>query len=284
MCPGVDNTAACLARLAGCDPESTAPAFVVTGIDHGSFFTSLTCGGVDVLARLKELGYCRSDDQLPAAVSALDRQAAVVTGYRAVFAAWRELGYMPAISDRHAVENWPWILNREGELPFGIVRTTVKERQAAYERCRETIQGYLAGRVESSQLTAHGAGPLTALMHARAGGPGTIFTANYRNQGQIPGFPPGAVVETRCRFDAAGVQPLCSPMPDLLRAIVLPQVLRQERVVDIALHGSFDELVALVATDPLCARLLFGQVRTMVRALLKANRDWLENPRLLDFS
>ena len=35
-----------------------------------------------------------------------------------------------------------------------------------------------------------------------------LYTANYMNIGQIPGAPEGAVVETRCLFDAAGVHPL----------------------------------------------------------------------------
>ena len=54
-----------------------------------------------------------------------------------------------------------------------------------------------------------------------------------------------------------------------------------ERPVSIARTPS-DELVALVAGDPMCCRLAVGDCRRMVRELLHANRQWIRNPRLLE--
>ena len=71
--------------------------------------------------------------------------------------------------------------------------------------------------------------------------------------------------------------------PVLDPALVLPQVLRQEAIIDIALTGSFDELVALITTDALCSRLEMGSCRVMVRQMLEATAEWIGNPRLLDF-
>jgi len=103
------------------------------------------------------------------------------------------------------------------------------------------------------------------------------------NIGQLPGFPEGAVVETRCMFDKAGVHPLCSKMPDILKPIVLPHVLRQENSIDIILHGTFKELVALIMTDPMCCQLSPHECRQMVRELLEANKSFIKNPELLEF-
>jgi alpha-galactosidase/6-phospho-beta-glucosidase family protein len=103
------------------------------------------------------------------------------------------------------------------------------------------------------------------------------------NIGQISDLPTGAVVETRCRFDGAGVHPFASPMPAILKILTLPHVLRQEAIIDIALSGSFDEMVALVVTDPMCCRLTPGQGREMMKEMLSANREWIQNPRLLEF-
>lgn len=283
MCPGVDAQARRMAQLAGCPPDAPVD-FVNTGIDHGSWFTSLTCGGVDVLARLKELGYCRSDDALPSEVITED-PLAKASGNRAVFAMWRTLGYLPSISDRHAVENWPWIVAREsGDLPFGVRRTSIAERREAKTRSWERHERFVATQDESILGSlGHGDDPIVAVIESLLGHRSFLCTANLPNIGQIPGFPEGAVVETRCRFDGSGAHPFVSPMPDLLKALVLPIVLRQEAIIDIALNGTFDDLVALVYTDPQCCRLLPHQCRAMVREMLEANRALIRNPRLLEF-
>jgi alpha-galactosidase len=138
----------------------------------------------------------------------------------------------------------------------------------------------------SSDLSAseHGNDPIVKVIEALSGFAPFEYVGNYRNIGQIPQLPLDSVVETRCRYDSAGIHPFVSPMPTLLEILVRPHVLRQEALIGIALNGSFDELVALVATDPLCSHLDFGQCRGMVRAMLEANRSLIANPRLLEFS
>ena len=124
---------------------------------------------------------------------------------------------------------------------------------------------------------------MVTVIEALEGHRSFLFGSNYRNQGQIPQLPADAVVETRVRFDGAGVHPLASPMPAVLVPYVLPIVLRQEAIIDIALTGAFDELVALVAGDPLCSRLAVGDCRRMMQELMEANRPWIQNPKLLEF-
>lgn len=281
MCPGVEGGARALAKIAGASAESKLE-FNVTGIDHGSWFTSLYADGLDVLQRLKELGYYRSDDKLPSKVST-DDPLAERAAFRAGFAVWREIGYMPSIGDRHTVENWPWfILGDRARLPYGIERTSITERRKWKQRQGEKVA--LAAK-EGDQLSSgrqgHGDDPIVKVIEALSGNGGFRWTSNYRNLGQIPDFPPDAVVETRCLFDATGVNPLCSPMPKVLQTLVLPHVLRQEAILDIALQGSFDELVAVVQTDPLCSRLPLGACRKMVREMLLANKALIQNKRLL---
>ena len=111
-----------------------------------------------------------------------------------------------------------------------------------------------------------------------------MIGANYGNIGQIPELPQGAVVETRCRFDGTGVHPLCSPLPAALRPYIFPHVLRQEAAIDIALTGTFDEFVSLVQSDPMCQKLDAGECRQMMKDMLTANKKFITNERLLDFS
>jgi alpha-galactosidase/6-phospho-beta-glucosidase family protein len=71
-------------------------------------------------------------------------------------------------------------------------------------------------------------------------------------------------------------------MPAVVQMLTASHVMRQEAIIDIALHGTFDELSALVMTDPLCSRLKMGECRSMVREMLQANRELIQNPRLLE--
>jgi alpha-galactosidase/6-phospho-beta-glucosidase family protein len=287
MCPGVEGVVSCLVRMAG-KGDATRIDFTVTGIDHGSWFTRVYADGVDVLARIKEMGYYRSDDRLPGEVRA-DDPLAEVAHMRADFALWREVNYMPAIGDRHMIENWPNFLavspgTPESTLPFAIKRTHIDERQAWYDQARVPLQEY-AQTGDEAKLGAqgHGDDPIVTVIEALSGQRTFVFTSNYTNIGQIPQLPLGAVVETRCQFDAAGVHPHCSPMPPIITTLVAPHVLRQEAIIDIALTGTFDELVALVISDPMCCRLKIGECRQMVREMLEANRALIQNSKLLEF-
>ncbi|MFB3890652.1 MAG: hypothetical protein ACE15C_01370 [Phycisphaerae bacterium] len=277
MCPGAEHHARMLARLAGLEGEVDC---TVTGIDHGSWLTRCVAGGRDVLAALKAKGWCRSDDKLPTRAETPDAMAETA-GSRAIFAVWREIGYMPCLSDRHSCENWPWFLAAESDrLPFGIKRTSIAERYVWRDHARKRLEDFIASGTAGS--LGHGDDPVVAVIESLAGHRSFLYGSNYANIGQIPELPLGAVVETRCRFDGAGVHPLASPMPEILRALVLPHIIRQEAVIGIALSGSFDELVALVMTDPLCSRLPMGRCREMVREMVLANAALIPNKLLLE--
>ena len=280
MCPGVEMQARSMAKLAGA-PLDARLDYVVTGIDHGSWFTRLNANGVDILSRLKELGYYRSDDQLPSDAVTKDPLAESARN-RAVFALWRETGYLPSTGDRHHVENHPWfIANETGKLPFAIKRTTIEERQGWRAKQRERLERYLTHHDESQY--GHGDDPVCEVVESLCGYKSFLYGANFRNIGQIAGAPVDAVVETRCLFDSAGVHPLCSPLPESLKIMVLPHIYRQEAMIEVVLRGNFDEFVALVITDPLCSRLSIGDCRQMMKELLLANRAFITNPRLLEF-
>jgi alpha-galactosidase/6-phospho-beta-glucosidase family protein len=284
MCPGIQETVAELAMLAGVDP-SAPKDYVNTGIDHGAWFTELHAGNVDVLAKLKELGFCESDDAEFMHGKPREEWPAEAASMRALFAVWREIGYIPSIRDRHCTENWPWFLNVQPDpLPYGIVRTFIGERQEGRVDRKEALGRYVQTEDDSilGEL-GHGDDPICTIIECLEGYGSFMWSANMPNVGQIPGFPDGAVVETRCRFDSAGVHPMASPMPNILKTIVLPQVLRQEEILDIALTGAFDDLVALMTTDPLCSRLPMGKVREMVREMVTAEKQWIQNKRLLEF-
>ena len=282
MCPGVDEQAKLLCRIAGFANDARID-FTVAGIDHGSWFTSLMADGKDVLAILKKQGYCRSDGKLPKPVKGHD-PLAEDSGSIAVFALWRELGYMPALNDRHQTENFPWFLAKDSpaDIPYRIKRTSIQDRRN-WRKGRIKLYSN-AGSALEKLSAGHGDDPVVEVIESLAGFRSLTYSVNYRNIGQTPQLPADAVVETRARFDAAGVHPFASPLPPIPTITVLPHVLRQELIVDIALNGTFDDLVAMVLTDPLCSRLELPQCRRMVREMLQANRHLIPNRKLLKFN
>ncbi len=282
LCPGVEGQIDVLAKLAGCTDYRELD-YVVTGVDHGSWLLRLFADGKDVLARLKELGYCRADGVLPTDVMTEDPLAETART-RAAFAVWREIGYLPSLADRHIVEFLPWFIARSApELPYRIKRTSVAERRQWKIEKKRQFEAFLNSGDESLLASfGHGDDPVVAVIESLCGKRSFGYSVNYMNVGQIPGLPDGAVVETRARFDAAGVHPFCSPMPDVLKILTWPTVMRQEAIVDIALSGTFDDLVAVVLTDPLCSHMQIGQCREMMREMLRANGPLIKNPRLME--
>ena len=281
MCPGVEEQVRSFATLIGADVKHGLE-YTVTGIDHGSYFTRLIVGETDVLQTLRHRGFYRSDDQLPSELFVDDPMAMRVHS-RAIFAIWREIGYLPSISDRHAVENFSWFLaNGSEELPFGIQRTSVDQRVAWQAGKEQALRNYIeCGDDQHMNQLGHGDDPVGAVIESLSGHRSFLWGSNYQNVGQTPQAPQGAVVESRCLFDKHGVHPESSPMPAALMPIVLPTIHRQEAIVDIALDGTFDQLVSLVLTDPLCARLDITDCRRMVGSMLQANCHYIVNKRLL---
>ena len=286
MCPGVEFMAMGLIEMAGLNPKTERKDFTCTGIDHGSWFTSLYADGLDVLAILKEKGYYRSDGNVPDMTFNDPLMGECLS--RAAFAIWREIGYMPTISDRHTVENYPWFINNKNsddELSFfSLERTPISVREKMFAEMRDKHTDYLNDEISADQIgSGHGNDPVPTVVEALSGAKDFLWTSNYGNIGQVPDIPEGAVVETRCRFDAAGVHPLVSPMPRILKTLTLPTILRQESVVDIAMDGTFDDFAALMTTDPLCGHLKLGEARNLAMELIEANGDFITNPKLFKF-
>ena len=124
MCPGVETCVRSLAEIAGAAPGSPVD-YTVTGIDHGSWFTRIAAGNLDVMQRLKEMGYCRSDDRLPDQALTEDPHIGLVSGMRAGFAIWRELGTSQASGIAIPLKTGPGSLlaiTRDCPLVFSVPR------------------------------------------------------------------------------------------------------------------------------------------------------------------
>jgi alpha-galactosidase len=186
-----------------------------------------------------------------------------------------EYGHLTYTADRHTCEFFASYITDPGVMDrFGLVRTTVDDRQRAYERNTEAIREWTAGdRRFSKRPSRETAADIIAAITFDQG-----FTdvVNMANIGQIPNLPSGAVVETPGYVDASGASPLTvGPLPEPIRALCTPHAEVQLATVEAGLSGDLAGALTALAADPLCASLPVSDVKKMGMELLEANREYL---------
>jgi len=269
VCHGVRNVMHRYARFLGA--ELADCAFVNTGIDHCAWATDLFIDGRDAGELLLEKGV---DEWLtkPAAGAKEDEALGELYHLRCGLLLWRQLGVLPAISDRHMVEFLPnFIQGMDNLEKYGVERTSIADRENNYATARARTERMLAGEDEL-KLSA-GSDNVAGWIAALDGGPLIEDNLNAPNIGQIPQLPPDAIVETRGILDRSGIRPIVSPMPEQIEAIVRPHVLREELTVEAAVEGDFDRALTVLSGDPLLPSVDIA--RRMLEEMLAANKEWL---------
>ncbi len=246
--------------------------FTTTGIDHCSWLTQFRINGKDGFELLKEKGFYHADGNLPQEAKTLDFFAGA-EGNRAVFALWKELGYLPAISDRHIIEFFPDFLTDKSLMnKYKIRRTSIEERRKGKEAARQKIERWISGKEKTEIGRTNDI--VIELIEALEGKRKLYDVLNFPNIGQIPNLPEGSVVETFCHVDSNGIHSVCAgEMPPLLDAIIKPHILRQEMSIEASLKSSFDLAVSVLAIDPLIKSIT--DARSMLNEMIHANIEYL---------
>jgi len=245
--------------------------FSVAGIDHCSWFLELKARERDLYPRLRAM----SVDELDAGASlghSLDEWAGL-DSLTAGFTLFEALGYLPAISDRHLGEFFPYFLSGDRELRrYNMKRTGISHRQRWGREARERLRAILSGEREPGLSKSRDI--VVDVIEALDGAGAIRTTVNYRNAGQVGGLPDGAVVETAARVSTGRIEPeAVDGLPPQLLAVVEPHIHRQQLAVRAALEGSRELFTAALATDPTVYSL--ERVGELVNALIEANRDHL---------
>ncbi|MFQ5811049.1 MAG: hypothetical protein ACE5JM_15630 [Armatimonadota bacterium] len=269
VCHGVRNVVHRYAQVFGAEFEDCA--FVNTGIDHCAWLTELYVGGRSAAELLTERGVDEWLAKTPAEAEKDDALGGLFS-LRCGLLLWRQLGVLPAISDRHMVEFLPnFLVGMDNVEKFGLVRTTIADREQNYARARARTERMLAGEKEL-KLSA-GSDNVAGWIAALDGGPPIEDNLNAPNIGQIAELPMGSVVETRGILDQTGIRPIVSPMPEQIEAIVRPHVLREELTVEAAVEGDFDKALTVLTRDPLMPSI--DAARPMLAEMIAANKEWL---------
>ena len=186
-----------------------------------------------------------------------------------------KLGVLFGAGDRHVAEFLPGFLNSAAERGdrYGVILTTIEHREELARQRRTGIERFLA---EETSPLAHSDEQLARAMAALAGAGGRAdrFIVNVPNVGQIDNLPRGAVVECMAEIDALGVRPLATgALPHAAHAVIAPHVARQELIVEAALTGRREAVLAALTSDPLV--LDPDMVEPMLDELLAANARFI---------
>jgi alpha-galactosidase len=247
LCSGIINHLWILKDLLGFEDLSQIN-FTVAGIDHCSWFLKLRVQNEDIYPRLRRLS-----------VDELKRQSSFghsrdewsnLDSLAAGFTLFENLGYLPAISDRHLGEFFPFFISSLKKLKqFQMKRTTIQHRLEWGKQARKKLQEIIEGHIDLNLVKTRDI--VVDVINALEGA-GTIrTTVNYPNQGQIVNLPPGSIVETCATIRKGEIIPEeVGVLPPQLQTIVYPHIIRQELVLQAALKGSKELFTAALVSDP----------------------------------
>ncbi|MDR0412089.1 MAG: alpha-glucosidase/alpha-galactosidase [Treponema sp.] len=178
---------------------------------------------------------------------------------------FRRYGLIAAAGDRHLAEFCPhsWYLADPAQIEYwGFALTPVswrihnrerlKQRAAAYRDGIETMLPVLSGE--------EGLNILKALL-----GLGDIITnVNLPNNGQMPGLPIDAIVETNAFFSRDSIQPLLTKgLPTDVNALVLPHVWAHEGIIEAVFEHDVEKAFRVFSYDPSIQNLSLKDARAL---------------------
>jgi galacturan 1,4-alpha-galacturonidase len=259
-------------------PKRTEIYTDVSGINHFTWITEARYGNIDILGLLPqfiekyfEKGYYEHG---PADQYKTDTFA---YANRVKMDMFRRYGVLGAAGDRHLAEfmNKNWYLADPKTVEYWkFALTTVDFRvKQGKERIEETIalaNGTKPVVVEKSPEEA------VDLMKALLGLETRVSNVNFPNQGQVPGFPEGAIVETNCVFSNDCVKPVtANPLPAGPKALVLQNLYNIEECYTGIKERNLDKVFNSFVNQPLCASLSLADARNLFDEMVKNTSQYL---------
>ncbi len=243
----------------------------VLGINHFTFVSSASVGGIDMMPVYMEF----ARERLATGWRATPRDPAdeharyFEDENRVKFDLASRFGIAAAAGDRHLAEFLPqsWYLDRHEAFGFGLTPVDYRKRDQAAKRAQAEAldNGAPLAPAQRSEEA------LVDQLRALAGQGMHLSNANLPNRGQIPNLPQEAIVETNALFTGLGVQPVVAgALPDALAAVIAPHAMRQTALVAAVMEERWNDLFPLFVTDPLVAPLGTDRARAMYDEMLQA--------------
>ncbi|MFV0466692.1 MAG: alpha-glucosidase/alpha-galactosidase [Lachnospiraceae bacterium] len=224
----------------------------VIGINHFTWFTSASTGGIDLFPVFGEYadkhyeeGFTKGDQ------SWLNKS--FKSGHRVKFDLFKRYGYIAAAGDRHLVEFLPsnfYLSSPEKVNEWMYQLTTVNKRKSDLaDRLSKSSKLVLGEEeVDLSPSGEEGVQLIKALC-----GLGRFYSnVNIPNSNlQISNLPKSAVVETNAVFEKDCIRPVfAGGVPDNVLELMMPHAENQDYILESGLHYNFDMALKALINDP----------------------------------
>jgi len=276
LCHSVQGTSAMLAGWAGVKPE--AVDYVCAGINHMAWFTKFEHKGKDLYPRLRKR--VATDPEIynheqvrNEMFLALDYYVTESSGHNSEYNWW--FRKRPDLIRQHCTKGTGW---NPGHYAY-----ILKEYQKREKSWQQQVKAWLASEAPISLKRGHEYAAY--ITNAWVGGEPYKFNGNVPNDRLIDNLPQGACVEvpvlaTRNQLEpirVGALPPQCAMLTGLSAQIEM-------MAVEGCLSGDPRLIYQAVAHDPLTAAVLsLGEIRQMVRQMLRQNQAYLPTFRRIDF-
>jgi alpha-galactosidase len=242
LCIGVWGIGNQLARFLGV--EQSEFQYTAVGMNHLAWFTEVRARGENLMPRLQQ----RVEEAL----------AAGNPPGRLCCRLFQIFGPFPAVGDRHVSEFFPGLFpdgNPDGKLPpteRGSFEGIIREGDRIYAEMRE--KAFSKEPLEPDYFEKNrGEGEheqATEIVESIRRDLGHIYSANLPNTGQVPNFPPEAILECPAAATASGMKALAQPpLPPGVVGTLATRFAWVETVVEAALEGSRQKFVQALVLD-----------------------------------
>jgi alpha-galactosidase len=202
----------------------------------------------------------------------LERQKLFGSTDRVKMDLFRRYGLIAAAGDRHLAEFCPhsWYLaSPETVEKWAFALTPVSWRIKDREKLKQKAKAYCNGIDEMTPVESGEEG--IKIIKALAGLADITTNVNFPNNGQMPDFPKGVIVETNAVFTLNNIEPVTTcGLPVDLRALVMHHTLSQEGIIEAVFEDNTEKAFRVFSHDlavqklPLCdARSLFDEMRSV---------------------
>lgn len=248
----------------------------VTGINHFTWITSASYGGMDLMPLYARFAANYSLSGYETSPDTNWMNSHFNCAHRVKFDLFLRYGAIAAAGDRHLAEFMaPWYTRNPETVRFWKFSLTpvswrekdLKERLARSDRL-------ISGEEEPSLKPSGEEGHL--LIKALLGLGDIISNVNIPNRGQIPDLPLGAVVETNASFSHNRIDPLfAGDTPCGILPLIVRHVLNQENTLLAALNCDRKLGFNTFMNDPQLSCVSPEEGEKLFSDMLENQRDWL---------
>jgi len=263
LCHGVHHVAHGLARALDVPFEDLR--YTALGINHLTWFTELRVRGHDALPRLREI----AREKLALAQSLAEnmgkRFAEAGTAEREpkledlnpfCWKLFLVFGAYPAVGDRHVTEFFPNLCpgglyygKKLGLETFSLEQTTAWGDKIFEEMRATALSAQPLDAAYFDQFSGEHEQVVDIIDGIRADS-GRVYSVNLPNQGQVPNFPPAAVIECPAVATGSGLKPLAhGPVSSGLAGALATRFGWVETVAEAAIEGSREKFIQALILD-----------------------------------